>query len=154
MLLKKVLNFMSFYSPRDTKLFRFVLLTTFFWRLFYYWRTNFFCLNYSTTSQLKHVQKTTRMKIVDDSQLAKDGMTYKRAPKIIHIYTKTGVGTIGDKILLAVNGQKQKAIIVGCKNYERKEGMSCFDTNNCVLVDDTDTLVNCAKISAIATRFV
>ena len=112
----------------------------------------------------------SRLKIVDDSQLAKDGMTYKRAPKIIHVYNKTGIGLIGDKVLLAVNGQKQKAVIVGCKNYDRKDGMSCFDTNNCVLIDDTDTPLgtrilapipaklrshpNCAKISAIATRFV
>ena len=110
------------------------------------------------------------MRIVDDSQLAKDGMTYKRAPKIIHVYNKRGVGVIGDRILLAVKGQKQKAIVVGCKNYTRKNGVPNFDTNNCVLVDDQDTPLgtritvpipaslrmhpNCAKIVAIATKFV
>lgn len=110
------------------------------------------------------------MKIVDDSQLARDGMTYKRAPKIIHVYNKKGIGSIGDKILLAVKGQKQKAIIVGCKNYYRKDGSPNFDTNNCVLVDDQYTPLgtritapipaslrsnpNCAKIVAIATNFV
>jgi large subunit ribosomal protein L14 len=130
---------------------------------------NFLLFN-STSSLLNHVQKTTRMKIVDDSQLAKDGMAYKRAPRIIHVYNKKGIGLLGDKILLAVNGQKQKAIIVGCKNYDRLESMTCFDTNNCVLVDDADTPLgtrilapipatlrrhpNCAKITAIATRFL
>lgn len=111
------------------------------------------------------------MKIVDDSQLAKDGMTYKRAPKVIHVYNKTGIATIGDRVLLAVKGQKQKAIVVGCKNELRKAKFGPnFDTNNCVLVDDQDTPLGkritvpipsllrrnekCAKLIAIATRFV
>jgi hypothetical protein len=59
------------------------------------------------------------MKIVDNSQLAQDGMVYKRSPRIIQVYNKTGVATIGDRILLAIKGQKQKAIVVGCKNYIR-----------------------------------
>ena len=97
-------------------------------------------------------------------------MTYKRPPKIIHVYNKKSIGQIGDRILLAVKGQKQKAIIVGCKNMHRKDGIPNFDTNNCVLVDDQDTPLgaritvpipaklrsnpNCAKLVAIATKFV
>jgi large subunit ribosomal protein L14 len=119
---------------------------------------------------MNHVQFMTRMNIVDDSQLAKDGMNYRRAPKIIHVYNKKRIGTIGDKILLAVKGQKQKAIIVGCKNYYRKDGKPNFDTNNCVLVDDQDTPFgsritvpipsslrgnsNCSKLIALAGKFV
>jgi large subunit ribosomal protein L14 len=110
------------------------------------------------------------MKIVDDSSLAKDGMTYKRSPRIIHVYNKTKIGTIGDRILLAIKGQKQKAIIVGCKNNIRKAGVPNFDTNNCVLVDDNDTPLgtritvpipmslrsnpNCVKLIALASKFV
>lgn len=113
----------------------------------------------------------TRIRIVDDSQLAKDGMNYRRAPKVIQVYNKKGIGNIGDKVLLAVKGQKQKAIIVGCKNYARKYELGPnFDTNNCVLVDDQMTPLgtritvpipsslrsnpNCAKLIAIATKFV
>ena len=97
-------------------------------------------------------------------------MNYKRAPKIIHVYNKKRIGDIGDKILLAVKGQKQKAIVVGCKNMHRRDGFPNFDTNNCVLVDDQDTPLgsritapiparlrrnpNCAKLVAIATHFV
>ena len=126
--------------------------------------------NFSVSAKVNHVQFLTRMKIVDDSQLARDGMTYKRAPKIIHVYNKKRIGSIGDKILLAVKGQKQKAIVVGCKNEHRRDGLPNFDTNNCVLVDDQDTPLgarvtvpipaklrsnpNCAKIVAIATKFV
>ncbi len=76
-------------------------------------------LNESTSNALNHVRFTTRMKIVDNSQLAQDGMVYKRAPRIIRVYNKTGIATIGDRILLAIKGQKQKAIVVGCKNYIR-----------------------------------
>lgn len=110
------------------------------------------------------------MKIVDDSQLAKEGMNYKRPPRIIHVYNKKRIGTIGDRILLTVKGQKQKAIVVGCKNLDRREGIPNFDSNNCVLVDDQNTPLgtrvtvpipaklrsdpNCAKIVAIATKFV
>ena len=110
------------------------------------------------------------MRIVDDSQLARDGMTYRRAPRIIHVYRKSGIGNIGDKILLAIKGQKQKAIIVGCKNHYYKPGRPNFDTNNCVLVDDQDTPLgtritfpipsslrnhpSCAKLIAIATKFI
>ncbi len=124
----------------------------------------------STTPRLQWVQFLTRMKIVDDSQLARDGMTYKRHPRIIHVYNKKRIGTIGDRILLAIKGQKQKAIIVGCKNNVRRGGVPSFDTNNCVLVDDQNTPLgaritvpipsllrsnpNCSKLVAIATRFV
>ncbi len=113
----------------------------------------------------------TRIRIVDDSKLAKEGMNYKRAPKVIHVYNKKGIGNIGDKVLLAVKGQKQKAIIVGCKNNVRKYELGPnFDSNNCVLVDDQLTplgsrilvpipsslrrSVDCAKLVAIATKFV
>lgn len=120
---------------------------------------------------MSNLQITTRVRIVDDSQLARDGMAYKRAPRIIHVYNKTGIAMVGDRVLLAVKGQKQKAIVVGCKNMYRKvDNGPNFDTNNCVLVDDQDTPLGkritvpipsllrrdekCVKLIAIATRFV
>ena len=97
-------------------------------------------------------------------------MNYKRSPKIIHVYNKQRIGRTGDRILLAVKGQKQKAIVVGCKNMHRRPGVPNYDTNNCVLVDDQDTPLgtritvpipsslwsnpNCAQIVAIATKFI
>ena len=33
----------------------------------------------------------TRIRIVDDSKLAKEGMNYKRAPKVIHVYNKKNI---------------------------------------------------------------
>jgi large subunit ribosomal protein L14 len=110
------------------------------------------------------------MRIVDNSQLAQDGMAYRRMPKIIHVYNKTGVGTLGDKILLAIKGQKQKAIIVGCVNKVRKPNIPSYETNNCVLIDNEGNPLgtrvtapipaslrsreSCAKVVAIATRFI
>ncbi len=124
----------------------------------------------SESKVVNNVQFMTRIKLVDDSQLARDGMVYKRAPRIIHVYNKKRIANIGDRILLAVKGQKQKAIVVGCKNHFYKTGLPNFDTNNCVLVDDQDTPLgsritvpipsslrshpNCPKICAIATKFI
>lgn len=41
----------------------------------------------------------------------------------------------GDKILVAIKGEKQKAIIVGVKKKQPKNIPSC-DTNNIVLIDE------------------
>jgi large subunit ribosomal protein L14 len=97
-------------------------------------------------------------------------MNWRRSPRVIHVYTKTGVASVGDKILLAVKGQKQKAIVVGSKNYQRNSIIPNYDTNNCVLVDDQNTPLgtritvpipsllrgnpSCSKIVAIATKFI
>jgi large subunit ribosomal protein L14 len=110
------------------------------------------------------------MQIVDDSTLAKEGMNHRRSPRVIHVYNRKGIANIGDRVLLAVKGQKQKAIVVGTKNYHRRDGRPNFDANNCVLVDDQNTPLgkrilvpipsqlrghpNCAKLVAIATKFI
>lgn len=41
----------------------------------------------------------------------------------------------GDKVLLAVNGQKKRGWIVGCRMPSRN-GWPRFESNNVVLVDD------------------
>lgn len=84
----------------------------------------------------------------------------------------------GDKVLVAIKGQKKKAILVGCHQY-REPLKPVFDSNNIVLVNDDGSplgtrihvpipthlrkkLVDMSrpkgadytKILAIATRFV
>ncbi|OCT79610.1 39S ribosomal protein L14, mitochondrial [Xenopus laevis] len=79
------------------------------------------------------IQKLTRVRVVDNSTLG--STPYHRPPKCIHVYNKSGVGKVGDRILLAIKGQKKKALIVGHK----MPGASMtprFDSNNVVLIDD------------------
>ncbi|KAF5898778.1 39S ribosomal protein L14, mitochondrial, partial [Clarias magur] len=58
-------------------------------------------------------QKLTRVRVVDNSSLG--NTPYHRPPRVIHVYTKNGVGKVGDTVLLAIKGQKKKALIVGHK---------------------------------------
>nr|XP_020012773.1 39S ribosomal protein L14, mitochondrial isoform X2 [Castor canadensis] len=88
---------------------------------------------FSTTERLSAIQKMTRVRVVDNSAL---GTTpYHRPPRCIHVYNKNGVGKVGDRILLAIKGQKKKALIVG----HRMPGPRMtprFDSNNVVLIED------------------
>lgn len=75
----------------------------------------------------------TRVRVVDNSALG--NTPYHRPPRCIHVYTKNGVGKVGDRILLAIKGQKKKALIVG----HRMPGPRMtprFDSNNVVLIED------------------
>lgn len=75
----------------------------------------------------------TRVRVVDNSSL---GITpYHRPPRVIHIYNKNSVGKVGDKVLLAIKGQKKKAIIVGHKMPGHRMTPR-FDSNNVVLIED------------------
>ncbi|XP_022048089.1 39S ribosomal protein L14, mitochondrial isoform X1 [Acanthochromis polyacanthus] len=79
------------------------------------------------------IQKLTRVRVVDNSSLG--NTPYHRSPRVIHVYTKNGVGKVGDKVLLAIKGQKKKALIVGHKMPG--ECMTPrFDSNNVVLIED------------------
>jgi large subunit ribosomal protein L14 len=42
---------------------------------------------------------------------------------------------IGDKVMVAIKGQKKKGIIVGCRQNQRAM-VPKFDSNNLVLIDD------------------
>ena len=84
----------------------------------------------------------------------------------------------GDKVLVAIKGQKKKAVIVGVKQKQRAL-VPRFDSNNIVLIEDNGTptgtrihvpiptilrkilkersvakVVDFTKILSIATRFV
>lgn len=80
--------------------------------------------------------KLTRLRVVDNSALGKQAMIEGRPPRCIHVYNKTGIGTIGDKILVTIKGLKKKAVIVGVKKHQ-KAFIPKFDTNNIILVDDS-----------------
>lgn len=87
----------------------------------------------STTGSLGAIQKLTRVRVVDNSALG--NTPYHRPPRCIHVYNKNGVGKVGDRILLAIKGQKKKALIVG----HRMPGPTMtprFDSNNVVLIED------------------
>ncbi|KER30269.1 hypothetical protein T265_03224 [Opisthorchis viverrini] len=88
----------------------------------------------------------------------------------IRVYTHNNKGKIGDKVLVAVGGQKKKGWIVGTRQQSR-DGWPRFESNNIVLVDDegnplgTRILVpvpaklrslsgDISKILSIATTFV
>ncbi|XP_021504992.1 large ribosomal subunit protein uL14m [Meriones unguiculatus] len=88
---------------------------------------------FSTSGNLGAIQKMTRVRVVDNSAL---GTTpYHRPPRCIQVYNKSGVGKVGDQILLAIRGQKKRALIVG----HRMPGPPMtpkFDSNNVVLIED------------------
>ncbi|KAK8729703.1 hypothetical protein OTU49_008279 [Cherax quadricarinatus] len=131
-----------------------------------------------TCAPLQQIQKLTRLRVIDNSELGKSAMLEGRPPKCIHIYSKIRFGYTGDKVLVAIKGQKKKAILTGC-HQNQKPLMPKFDSNNIVLIDDNGSplgtrilfpiptmlrhkLVEMSrpkgadytKILAIATRFV
>ncbi|XP_030011837.1 large ribosomal subunit protein uL14m [Sphaeramia orbicularis] len=79
------------------------------------------------------IQKMTRVRVVDNSSLG--NTPYHRPPRVIHVYTKNGVGKVGDRVLLAIKGQKKKALIVGHK-MPGERMTPRFDSNNVVLIED------------------
>ncbi|XP_075056833.1 large ribosomal subunit protein uL14m [Mixophyes fleayi] len=85
------------------------------------------------SASLGAIQKLTRVRVVDNSALG--NTPYHKPPRCIHVYNKSGVGKVGDEILLAIKGQKKKALIVG----HRMPGPNMtarFDSNNVVLIED------------------
>nr|CAG4643670.1 EOG090X0MX9 [Ilyocryptus agilis] len=137
-----------------------------------------FSRSFHSSQQLCEIQLLTRLRVVDNSPIGKEAMLEGKPPKCIHVYNKTGVGTIGDKVLVAIKGQKKKAVIVGVKQ-KQKALIPKFDSNNIVLIEDNGTpigtrihvpipsilrkilkersvakKVDFTKILSIATRFV
>ncbi|XP_072247336.1 large ribosomal subunit protein uL14m [Leuresthes tenuis] len=89
--------------------------------------------NISVSAVAAAIQKMTRVRVVDNSSLG--NTPYHRPPRVIHVYTKNGVGKVGDKVLLAIKGQKKRALIVGHK-MPRDCMSPRFDSNNVVLIED------------------
>ncbi|XP_039994897.1 39S ribosomal protein L14, mitochondrial isoform X1 [Xiphias gladius] len=88
---------------------------------------------FSVSTAAAAIQKMTRVRVVDNSSLG--NTPYHRSPRVIHVYTKNGVGKVGDRVLLAIKGQKKKALIVGHKMPGERMSPR-FDSNNVVLIED------------------
>ncbi|KAM4608001.1 large ribosomal subunit protein uL14m [Polymixia lowei] len=123
---------------------------------------------FSVSAIAAAIQKMTRVRVVDNSSLG--NTPYHRPPRVIHVYTKNGIGKVGDKVLLAIKGQKKKALIVGHKMPGERMSPR-FDSNNVVLIEDngnpTGTRIRVpipthlrqmegdySKLLAIANKFV
>ncbi|ETN60551.1 mitochondrial ribosomal protein L14 [Anopheles darlingi] len=91
-----------------------------------------------TTAACSEIRKMARLRVVDNSEIGKRAMAEGRPPKCIHVYNKRGVGMIGDKVLVAIKGQKKKGILVGLRQFQKPK-VPKFDTNNLVLIDDNGT---------------
>ncbi|XP_007546336.1 large ribosomal subunit protein uL14m [Poecilia latipinna] len=89
--------------------------------------------NFSVSVATPAIQKMTRVRVVDNSSLG--NTPHHRPPRVIHVYTKNGIGKVGDKVLLAIKGQKKKALIVGHK-MPGDRMTPRFDSNNVVLIED------------------
>ncbi|XP_013418407.1 39S ribosomal protein L14, mitochondrial-like [Lingula anatina] len=125
--------------------------------------------HFSTSLPLCELRHMSRVNVVDNSDLGKNAKTSGKPARIVHVYNKQGVARIGDKVLLALEKQKVKGIIVGCKQ-KQKHMIPKFDSNNVVLIDEEDTPMGSrinvpipsvlrkkeelAKILAISSRFV
>lgn len=91
--------------------------------------------SFHTTAACNEIRKLARLRVVDNSEIGKLAMGEGRPPRCIHVYNKVGVGKIGDKVLVAIKGQKKKAILVGLKQNQKPK-LPKFDSNNIVLIDD------------------
>ena len=78
------------------------------------------------------------MRVVDNSAIGKAAKILGRPPRVIHVYTKTGIGKVGDKVLLAIKGQKKRGYVVGCRQKQQPM-VPRFDSNNVVLIEDNGT---------------
>lgn len=125
---------------------------------------------FSTTNCLQELRKLARVRVVDNSALGRAATVAGKPARIIHVYNKQEVAYLGDKVLLAIKGQKKRAYVVGCKQ-KQKPNVPKFDSNNVVLIEDNGTPVGTritvpipsdlrgkegdfTKILSIATRFV
>ncbi|KAL7286478.1 39S ribosomal protein L14, mitochondrial [Trichogramma pretiosum] len=89
----------------------------------------------STSSALSQVIRLTRLRVVDNSEIGKQAMAEGKPPYVFHVYNKMGVGYIGDRVMVAIKGEKKKGILVGLKQNQKKK-VPKFDTNNLVLIED------------------
>lgn len=84
------------------------------------------------------IRKLARLRVVDNSEIGKRAMAEGKPPKCIHVYNKQSIGKIGDRVLVAIKGEKKKGILVGLKQKQRIK-IPKYDSNNIVLIDDNGT---------------
>lgn len=93
---------------------------------------------FHTTNALQEIRLLSRLRVVDNSEIGKRAMAEGKPPRVIHVYRKPAVGYIGDKVMVAIKGEKKKGILVGLKQKQVPK-VPKFDTNNVVLIDDSGT---------------
>lgn len=91
-----------------------------------------------TTAVCNEIRKLARLRVVDNSEIGKRAMAEGKPPRVIHVYNKKSVGFIGDRVLMAIKGEKKKGILVGLKQNQ-KTNVPKYDSNNVVLIDDNGT---------------
>jgi len=86
--------------------------------------------------------KQTKLNVVDNSALGRKAMAEGKPPRVIHVYSnkhkkkKNGtIGKLGDRVMVAILGQKKKGIIVGMK-AKQLHAIPRYDSNNIVLIED------------------
>ncbi|GJQ65635.1 putative ribosomal protein L14p/L23e [Trypoxylus dichotomus] len=94
--------------------------------------------NIHVTTTYNEIQKMTKLRVVDNSEIGKRAMVEGKPPKVIHVYNKTGIGKIGDTVLVAIKGEKKKGVLVGLKQNQKTK-VPKFDSNNVVLLDEAGT---------------
>lgn len=99
---------------------------------------NIISRNISTSTVCNHIIKLTRLRVVDNSEIGKQAMMEGKPPYCIQVYNKKGIGLIGDRVLVAIKGEKKKGILVGLKQKQNPK-IPKFDSNNLVLIDDNGT---------------
>lgn len=141
-------------------------------RYYYYHYVPLFGLppSCSTSQPLQWIHMRTRLRIVDNSAIGQEAIEAGKPARCIHVYNKTGRATTGDMILVAVRGQKRKALVVGARKPQNPM-IPRFQSNNIVLINDDGTPIgtritvpiphrlremgnDITKILAIATKFV
>ncbi|CAD6228242.1 GSCOCG00006424001-RA-CDS [Cotesia congregata] len=94
--------------------------------------------NIHTTNINNEIRKMARLRVVDNSDIGKRAMLEGKPPKCIHVYNKSLVGYIGDRVLVAIRGEMKKGILVGLRQTQNPK-VPRFDSNNVVLIDDNGT---------------
>jgi large subunit ribosomal protein L14 len=88
------------------------------------------------------LQKQSKLNVVDNSALGRQAMAEGRPPKVIHCYSKKhdrrrqgAYAKLGDRVMVAIMGQKKKGIVVGLKQ-KQKAFVPRMDSNNLVLIEE------------------
>ena len=131
------------------------------------------------------VQRETLLRCVDNSKIGREAMAEGRPPRIFKVFgmrhykrPHSTIGKLGDKVMVAVKGERKIGIIVGLK-VNQLPFVPRFDSNNVVLIEESGNPIgtrihaaipNCirpilkantfakkadyTKLLAIATKFV
>lgn len=91
-----------------------------------------------TTPVCNEIRKLARLRVVDNSDIGRRAMAEGKPPRVIHVYSKTSVGYIGDMVLVAIKGEKKKGVLVGLRQNQATN-VPRYDSNNVVLIDDNGT---------------